>query len=209
MTKPSIGIVSCGIGNITSVGNALHRVGAAWALVETPSDVARFRKVILPGVGAFGPAMSRLREAGLDRALVEGVRGAGTHLLGICLGMQLLFETSTEHGVHAGLGLVPGTVELLGQDDPALRVPHIGWNSVVPAASSRLLAGCGPSPDFYFVHSYACHAADRATVGGTCEYGGAFDAVVESGPVFGCQFHPEKSQRPGLQVLKNFSEIPC
>lgn len=205
----TIGVVSCGIGNITSVTNALQRVGAEWALVEQPADVTRFQKVILPGVGAFAPAMARLRETGIDRALVDGVRQSGVRLLGICLGMQLLFETSTEHGTHAGLGLVRGTVDQLGSTDPELRVPHVGWNSVTPAASTRLLQGCGPSPDFYFVHSYACHASDRAVVGGVCEYGGPFDAVIESDVVFGCQFHPEKSQRAGLQLLKNFAELAC
>lgn len=201
-------MVSYGVGNLTSVCNSLQRVGVGFELVESPDQVRRHKKLLLPGVGAFAAAADRLRSRNLDEAIVDAVRSESTQVLGICLGMQLLFDASMENGRHAGLGLLPGTVEFMG-GDTNLRIPHMGWNSVTPRPLSRLLAGCGSNPDFYFVHSYACVARDRSAVAGTCNYGREFDAVVEAGSVMGCQFHPEKSQQHGLRILRNFAGIPC
>lgn len=204
-----IGIISYGVGNLTSVCNSLERIGVRFELVERPEDLARHVKLLLPGVGAFAGAAARLRDRDLGEAIIERARSGKVQLLGVCLGMQLLYESSAEGGRHEGLGLVPGTVERLGAEDDALRIPHVGWNSVAAAPGSRLLAGCGSAPDFYFVHSFCGLAVDRQAVAGTCTYGRTFDAVVEAGNVMGCQFHPEKSQRHGLRVLQNFAALPC
>ena len=204
-----IGVVGYGVGNLTSVCNSLEHVGISFALVESPEDVARFSKLVLPGVGAFAAAAGELRARNLDRAIVDSARARNVQVLGICLGMQLLYDSSVEGGRHAGLGLLPGTVEYLGDGQDDLRIPHIGWNSVKVKPGSRLLVGCGTDPDFYFVHSYCGRAHDSMAVAGTCTYGREFDAVVEAGNVMGCQFHPEKSQRLGLRILQNFSMLPC
>lgn len=204
-----IGVLNYGVGNLASVCNSLDRLGIRFELVESPEDVARHVKLLLPGVGAFAGAAARLRERDLDTAIVERSRAGSALVLGVCLGMQLLYESSAEGGRHDGLGLIRGTVEFIGDGDNQIRVPHMGWNSVVAAQDSRLLEGCGSNPDFYFVHSFCGVAADRRVVAGTCTYGRTFDAVVEAGNVMGCQFHPEKSQGHGLRVLQNFAALPC
>ena len=130
-------------------------------------------------------------------------------LLGICLGMQILFESSVEHGYHRGLGFIEGDVLFLGESDRGLTIPHVGWNDLSVRSGSRLLKGLPNEKSFYFVHSYYCHVTDKSVVTGTVEYGIYLAAVVESGNIFGCQFHPEKSQKNGLSVLRNFDEIIC
>jgi glutamine amidotransferase len=204
----ALGLLNYGVGNLGSLGNSLTHLGIPFRIASTADDLAGLSHVLLPGVGAFAPAMACLRERRLDAALRAHVQ-AGGRLLGICLGMQLLFDSSAEGGRHPGLGLVPGSVEPLDATDPTLRIPHMGWNDVTAAPHSRLLTGCGQHPDFYFVHSYRCLPTDATAITGTCVYGSAFAAVVEAGTVMGCQFHPEKSQRNGLAVLRAFAELPC
>ncbi len=199
--RPTIAVIDYGMGNRRSVEKALAHVGAN-AVISAEFDVLREADgLILPGVGAFARGMANLREASLDALIYERV-AADVPLLGICLGMQLLFEHSTELGGDDGLGLVPGRVEAI--DAGGRRMPHIGWNEVRPEGPSRLLEGGAP---FYHVHSFCAHPAFVDDVTGTTEYGERFATVVERGAVFGVQFHPEKSSRDGLALLRRFSTL--
>ncbi|MCB1182656.1 imidazole glycerol phosphate synthase subunit HisH [bacterium] len=200
----SIAIVDAGLGNLRSVANAVAALGAAPAIVRSPHDLAAADAIILPGVGAFGDGMRRLRAGGWVPALEQAVLGEGKPFLGICLGMQLLASRGTEHGDHAGLGWLDGTVTRLPGGDPAVRVPHVGWNDVEIAGDGGMYAGCGPAPDFYFVHSYRFEPADPAVVTGWCTHGVRFAASVARGNIRAVQFHPEKSQGAGMAVLRNF-----
>jgi len=201
----AVAIVDYGMGNIRSVINALREIGANGELVSDPQIIARRRKLILPGVGAFGEAMHNLRKSGLDRALEEA-RGAGATILGICLGMQLMFSDSEEDGRHQGLNWIRGSVKRF-PDAAGLRVPHMGWNELRFAHGSALTAGVDEQPDVYFLHSFHCVCADDADVLATAEYGLPFTAMVERGSLYGIQFHPEKSQQPGLAMLRNFAAL--
>jgi glutamine amidotransferase len=193
------------MGNIRSVINALREVGADGELVSDPARIARERKLILPGVGAFGEAMRNLKKGGLDIALGDA-RNAGASILGICLGMQLMFSESEEDGRHAGLGWIPGSVKRF-PDTVGLRVPHMGWNELRFAHDSALTRGVGEKPDVYFLHSFHCVCADQSDVLARSDYGLPFTAMVERGPLYGIQFHPEKSQQPGLAMLRNFAAL--
>jgi glutamine amidotransferase len=203
---PRISIVDYGVGNIASVSNALAHVGVEAGIVSNPAELRDCGHVLLPGVGAFGPASDRLRAAGLVDALVEHATVRGRPLLGICLGMQLLMDRSSEAGDHRGLGLVAGSVEPLSGISAGLVVPHVGWNEVDFVRESPL-ADRGTRASFYFVHGYYCKAADPAHVVGEVHYGSPFPAVIAAGNVVGCQFHPEKSQRHGLAILERFSRM--
>ena len=194
-----IAIADYGMGNRRSVEKALAHVG--FESVVT-SDVRDASAIVLPGVGAFPEAMRNLERTGLGEQLVERA-AAGVPLLGICLGMQLLFESSTEHEGARGLGILPGVVTRL--ESP--RLPHIGWNLVSFNRESALTEGLGESAAFYHVHSFACRPADDADVVGTSEYGERFASVVERGNVMAAQFHPEKSSMDGLRMLRNFAEL--
>jgi glutamine amidotransferase len=194
-----IAIADYGMGNRRSVEKALAHVGAESVIT---ADVANASAIILPGVGAFPEAMRNLERTGLGEVLKERAQ-AGVPLLGICLGMQLLFESSTEHEGAEGLGILPGTVTRL--ESP--RLPHIGWNLVTFERESALTEGLGDAAAFYHVHSFACRPADRADVVGTSEYGERFVSVVERGNVMASQFHPEKSSRDGLRMLRNFAQL--
>lgn len=198
-------VVDAGLGNLRSVTNALVAVGGEPAVVKDPRDLDRTARVILPGVGAFGDAMASLHDRGWIAAIRRTVE-EGIPLLGICLGMQLLMTEGAEHGSHAGLDLVAGTVTRLRPGDPALRLPHIGWNDIRPVRECSLLAGL-PDHDFYFAHSYAIEPADSSVVTSYCQHGTEFVATLHTGNVFGAQFHPEKSHRSGLQVLRNFVDL--
>jgi glutamine amidotransferase len=158
----------------------------------------------VPGVGAFPPAMARLRELGLDDVVREQV-GAGAPVLGICLGFQLLYTRSEEHELVDGIGLLSGTVTRL--QAPGLKVPHMGWNEVVLERPSALTEGFGATASFYHVHSYAARPDDEAEVVGRGEYGERFVSIVERGTIMGAQFHPEKSSRNGLALLRNFTRV--
>jgi imidazole glycerol-phosphate synthase subunit HisH len=200
-----IHILDYGMGNLRSAEKALERVGAVVKRVSEP-DAARVADgLVLPGVGAFPEAMRRLAAQGFDKLCSEWV-GEGRPLLGICLGMQLLFEASTEGEGAGGLGLLDGEVNQL--EAPGLKVPHIGWEPVRWERPSRF-AGERDEPEtaFYFVHSFAVRPSRDEDVVGTAAWGERFAAVVERGPVMGAQFHPEKSSAAGLRLLHNFVEI--
>lgn len=198
-----IAVVDYGIGNRRSVVKALEHVGADVSLTGDADRIASADGLLVPGVGAFGAAMAALRETDLDRAIVAAAR-RGRPVLGICLGMQLLFERSHELGMTEGLGLLAGEVTRLNVDAP-LRIPHIGWNEVRFERTSPLLDGLPDSgAAFYHVHSYAARPAVRADVIGTTEYGERFATIVGSGNVAGTQFHPEKSSTHGLALLRAF-----
>jgi glutamine amidotransferase len=194
-----IAIADYGMGNRRSVEKALEHVGAESTITADHDEIRAAEKVILPGVGAFPEAMRNLRRTGLDDVLRERAE-AGVPLLGICLGMQLLFESTTEHEGAEGLGILPGEVTKL----EARRLPHIGWN-LVALGDSKLTDGLGEAAAFYHVHSFACRPADESDVVGWSEYGERFASIVERDNVMGAQFHPEKSSRDGLRLLENFA----
>jgi glutamine amidotransferase len=194
-----IAIADYGMGNRRSVEKALAHVGAESTITTDVSDASA---IILPGVGAFPEAMRHLERTGLGEQLIERAQ-AGVPLLGICLGMQLLFESSTEHEGARGLGILPGTVTRL--ESP--RLPHIGWNLVTFERESALTEGLGRAAAFYHVHSFACRPADPSDIVGTSEYGERFVSVVERDNVMASQFHPEKSSRDGLRMLRNFAQL--
>jgi glutamine amidotransferase len=207
-----IAVVDYGMGNRRSVEKALEHVGASVLVSGDREPLSAAAGLVVPGVGAFPRAMDKLREQGLDELLIERVR-AGTPVLGICLGMQLAFERSSELGGADGLGIVRGEVRALEAGD--LKLPHIGWNEVCltgPAAAasgpgSRLIADLPERCAFYHVHSFAPVPADAQDVLGTAEYGAPFVTAVQHGSFYGVQFHPEKSSAAGLRLLANFARI--
>lgn len=196
-----IAIVDYGAGNLRSVQLALARLRAHPVVTRDPDLLALAHGIILPGVGAFADAMAALRESGVVPALLAAA-AAGKPLLGICLGMQALFDSSEEGEGAAGLGLIPGRVCRL--PGCGLKIPHIGWNSLIPAKDDPMLDGLPADPYVYFVHSYACRADNPADVLAAVEYGVPFHAAVRRGNVIGMQFHPEKSGRVGERLLYNF-----
>jgi glutamine amidotransferase len=201
---PGIAIVDYGMGNRRSVEKALARVGAHARITSQRDDLRAADGLVVPGVGAFPEAMRRLRGQGLDELVRERLV-AGTPVLGICLGMQLLFERSSEHEGAEGLGLLPGAVEPL--DATGLRLPHIGWSEVRWARPSPLTEGLPEASAFYHVHTLAPRPARSEDVLGTSDYGGPFASAVAREPLFGVQFHPEKSSQHGLRLLGNFAAI--
>jgi glutamine amidotransferase len=200
----TIALLDYGMGNLRSAEKAFERVGADVERSPDPALIDAADGIVLPGVGAFAEAMRRIGELGLAEPIRRAV-GAGKPLLGICLGMQLLFERSSELGESEGLGLLRGDVGPM--DAPGLKVPHIGWTPTTRAADSPLLDGIADGEPFYFVHSYRARPADVDDVAATAEYGERFAAIVARPPVFGAQFHPEKSSRAGLRLLANFTAI--
>jgi glutamine amidotransferase len=202
----TVGVVDYGMGNRRSVEKALERAGARPVVTGDHDALRATDGLVVPGVGAFAAAMERLAAAGLDD-LVRERAAQGTPVLGLCLGLQLLFDGSTERGGAEGLGLLPGTVEALAPGDPRLKVPHIGWNAVRFERASPLVEGLGDEAAFYHVHSFAPRPADEADVLGRGDYGGPFVSIVARDPLYGCQFHPEKSSADGLRLLANFAAI--
>jgi glutamine amidotransferase len=197
-----IGIIDYGMGNLASVKNAFEHLGYDTHRCVDASEVNQCERLILPGVGSFRAAMQALQSHGWVEAVHRYVE-SGRPLLGICLGMQLLFELGEEHGPTAGLGLIPGEVILL-KPEPPLKVPHVGWNSLNLLVDHPLLGRIRPEVDLYFVHSYHCVPIDSADVIASCDFGGCFVAAVARRNVAGMQFHPEKSQPSGLRILENF-----
>lgn len=198
-----IAIIDYGAGNIFSVKNALEHLGIDAKLTYDKSEIANADGVILPGVGAFGFAMEKLQESGLADIIKE--QSAKKPLLGICLGMQLLFDKSYEFGEHEGLGLIHGYVDKI--DAPDLVVPHMGWNKLEKQNICPMLENVGDDSYVYFVHSYKAFCDDNS-IAAYCEYGGKVPALVYDGKyVYGAQFHPEKSGDTGLTMLKSFAEI--
>ena len=203
-----IGIIDYGMGNLASVKNALDHLNLSNQIVSDPLDLSRFDKLILPGVGAFKMAMKNLSVTGFQNEIMEAVSVKKIPILGICLGLQLLYERSFEHGRQEGLALIKGEVKALYDKVPGLVIPHMGWNDVFTNGTSLLLHSADIDDCcFYFVHSFYCEAADRSIVTGTTDYGLWFDAVIEKENIFGCQFHPEKSQKAGLTLLKKFGDL--
>ena len=207
-----VAVIDYGVGNLLSVYRAFLHCGATVAVTDDPAQILAARRVVLPGVGAFANGMSALSSRGLADVVHE-VSRRGTPLLGICLGMQMLLETSEEFGETRGLGLIPGRVVPVPDravDGTAQKIPHIGWNGLAPASTQSswaggLLDGIEAGESVYFVHSFMAQPSDLADRLSDCLYGGVpVSAVLRRGHVMGCQFHPEKSGEVGLRVLKNF-----
>lgn len=198
-----IAIIDYGVGNLASVANAFAKLGLKTCITSDPNRVLEADQVILPGVGAFADAMQSLKETGLNLVIPEIVK-RHIPLLGICLGMQLLLTSSMENGLSRGLDIVKGQVVKF---PPLHKVPHMGWNEVVPSGASRLFQGIKPGSYFYFVHSYYTVVDDPSWTAATSDYGLTFTCALEKDNVFATQFHPEKSSAAGLKVLKNFGEI--
>jgi len=201
-----LAIVDYGMGNLRSVQKALERVGQGAEVTGDADRIATAPAVVLPGVGAFGACMANLVRLGLVEPVCAAI-GAGRPFLGICLGMQLLFEESEEFGPVRGLGVLPGRVVRFMPDDPALKVPHMGWNELHVARPMPALAGIESGASVYFVHSYYPVPADPTLVATTTTYGPEFASSVARDNIFACQFHPEKSQRVGLRLLENFAAV--
>jgi glutamine amidotransferase len=203
-------IIDYGIGNLRSIEKAFQRVGVEVLRTDDPQALREAERLVLPGVGAFGACIDEIRRRDLEAPIHEAVEG-GIPLLGVCVGLQLLFETGLEKGVHDGLGLLPGRV-LHFHDAPDgtaedLVVPHMGWNTIEPTRAHPLLDGIGEAAYVYFVHSYHAEADAGDDVLATTTYGHDFPAVVQRENVFGVQFHPEKSQAAGLRLLENFATL--
>lgn len=199
-----IAVVNYGLGNLHSVQKAIASVGGDARVTDDPELILQAEKVVLPGVGAFADGMKGLAARSLT-SVIQGAAGAGIPLLGICLGMQLLFESSEEGGIHPGLGLLPGEVkEFRG---PNLKIPQIGWNQLDIRDQTSLLAGLEQGNYVYFNHSYYCVPKNPADILATTTYGLQFAAAVQKGNISGVQFHPEKSQRIGLKIIRNFVEL--
>ena len=200
-----IAIIDYDAGNIKSVEKAMHLLGQEVVVTRDRESILKADKVILPGVGAFGDAMSKIRQYNLEEVIHEVVE-KGTPFLGICLGLQLLFERSDETPGVEGLGILKGEI-LRIPDQPGLKIPHMGWNSLELKNGGRLFAGVPEQTYVYFVHSYYLKAEDPAVVKATTQYGVEIHASVEQGNVFACQFHPEKSGSWGLKMLENFAKL--
>jgi glutamine amidotransferase len=195
-------IIDYGLGNIRSVQGALERIGVKVRISSDPQAVLEAERLLIPGVGAFGDGITRLR----DLSLIEAIRQSATRvpILGICLGAQLLCKSSTEFGFNEGLSLIDATVERIDTD---LRLPHIGWNSAVQEQSSPLFKDIPGDALFYYVHSYRISCANQSDVVASCNYGERFVSAFGRGDIFGVQFHPEKSQQHGLTLLRNFASL--
>jgi len=204
--SPRVALVDYGAGNLRSVAKALERSGLAVDVTSDAAAVGRADAVVLPGVGAFAAAAANLRAKGMDEAVSSGIE-SGRPYLGLCLGLQLLFEESDEHAATRGLACFAGSVRRFPDESAGrpLRVPHIGWNEVRWAGTHPLLAGLPERDTYYFVHSYRALPADPALVVGSCDYGGPFAAAVARANVFAVQFHPEKSQAAGRRLLDAFA----
>ncbi|MEX0703230.1 MAG: imidazole glycerol phosphate synthase subunit HisH [Planctomycetales bacterium] len=200
-----IHIIDYGMGNLRSVQKAFAKLGFEADIVTRPEEIAGCGKLVLPGVGAFRDAIAELRKQDLVEPVLEHVN-SGRPFLGICLGLQMLFDTSHEDGEWPGLGILPGEVVRF-DEAPGLKIPHMGWNRVEIAKQTPLLAGIPDGAHFYFVHSYYVAPRDASVVAGWCAHGNRFAAIVARDHLFATQFHPEKSQAAGLKLLENFARL--
>ena len=201
-----IAIIDYGVGNLFSLTSSFKYVGADVTVTSDPKEIKKADKIILPGVGAFGDAIKKLKDTGLDKIVIEEANN-GKPLMGICLGMQLLFEKSYEYGEHNGLGLLRGSVvPMENYIDKSLKIPHIGWNALSIKKESKLFKYLKNGDHVYFVHSYFAKDCDESLLA-TTEYGKELTAAVAYKNVYGCQFHPEKSGDIGLKILKAFCEL--
>ncbi|MDD6144495.1 MAG: imidazole glycerol phosphate synthase subunit HisH [bacterium] len=201
-----LAIVDYGVGNLFSLRHSFAAIGVEAVVTSDPEALRRAERIVLPGVGAFADAAAKLHESGLGEVVVEEARN-GKPLLGICLGMQMLFDKSYEYGEHKGLGLIPGEVcPISGRIPEEYKIPHIGWNALAFPQKSPLFRYISEGDHVYFVHSYHAENCTSSTIA-TTEYGGTLTAAVARGNVFGCQFHPEKSGTVGLNILRAFSEM--
>ncbi len=204
-----VAVIDSGSGNLRSVERALHAAGGTPLVTADPEVVRRADRIVVPGQGAFADCVAALKATGLDQAIREFI-AAGRPYLGICLGLQVLFDDSEEHGPVRGLGILPGHVVRFRAtcvpDGSTRKVPHMGWNCVTATGDEPLLASIAEDTHFYFIHSYYVDPADNESVALWCEYGVRFAAAVRKDNIFACQFHPEKSQHAGLALLANFLE---
>lgn len=202
-----VAVIDYGVGNLFSLKSSFSAIGEEVTVSGNPKEIKKADRIILPGVGAFGDAAKKLKLSGLDEVLKEEA-DKGTPIMGICLGMQLLFEKSFEYGVHQGLGLIKGDVVPLSEKIPSgLKIPHIGWNElIIKDASSPIFSKISNGDYVYFVHSFYAANCEESVIADT-EYGAPITAAVANKNVFGCQFHPEKSGNVGLNILKAFCEI--
>ncbi len=202
-----IAIVDYGMGNLRSISNAFEALGENVTITQKPSDLFKAKAIVVPGVGAFGDGMANLQASGFVKVLNEEVLVKCKPFLGVCLGMQFLGEQGLEHGTHKGLGWIKGTVRKIEPKDEKTKVPHIGWNDVNLVKSSVIFEGLGQHPSFYFVHSYFLDVQEKDVISSTCWHGEPIVSSVQKYNIFGVQFHPEKSQKAGLKLLKNFIDF--
>lgn len=200
-------IIDYGMGNLNSVQRALEEVGAAVFISDSPADIRDSSALLLPGVGAFSQGMDNLLTSGMAESIKSAVSEDKIPLLGICLGMQLLADLGEEGGAMNGLGLIPGVIQKI-KPHPGEKLPHIGWNEVYPQSPHPMFKGINPGADFYFVHSYHYAQCGSATAAATPFAGGITSAVARDN-IWGVQFHPEKSSKPGLRLLENFVSLSC
>ena len=199
-----IAILNYNAGNLQSIQNALNALGAESQVICNADEVARFDKLILPGVGAFGDAIAHLNQSGMSEAIINFAKN-GKYLLGICLGMQLLMDKSYEFGEFSGLGLIKGEVVKFESD--SLKIPQIGWNQIKIMRESPLISGIENGAYLYFVHSFYVKNRESADIVATCDYGINFSAILQKDNIFGIQPHPEKSAETGLKILENFIKL--
>jgi glutamine amidotransferase len=205
MADNEVVIIDYGMGNLWSVASAVRFLGFTPVVTSETSIISSAESLILPGVGSFRRAMHEIKSASIDQAIFKSLENPKTKLLGICLGMQLLGVSSTEDGLTEGLGLVKNTVtKLIGSNEVSIKIPHVGFNRVQMPKESKLFDQISIDASFYFVHSYAMQILDDSSKYATTTYGHKFVAAIESGQIFGTQFHPEKSQKSGLKVLEGF-----
>lgn len=200
-----ITIIDYGMGNLRSVQKAFQHLGTEAKIASTPAEIQSANHLVLPGVGAFRDAAAEIEKQGFAGPIREHI-AADKPFLGICLGLQLLFDVSYEEGEYSGLGVVPGTVVRF-DDQPGLKVPHMGWNQLQRSGESRLLQGIPDDAHFYFVHSFYVAPTENSVVAGRTVHGNDFVSMIERGNLFATQFHPEKSQRAGLKLLSNFAAL--
>ncbi len=203
----SVAIADLGSCNLDSTARAVEECGGKPFVTETPLEIAKADRIILPGVGAFSETMKSVKDRDLNGVLADRALGDAVPLLGICVGMQILAKSGEEGGNQPGLGMIDATAKALEPKSPNERIPHIGWNEVHHSSNSPLMEGIPDGADFYFIHSYHVFCNDQDDIAGLTPYCGEFVSVISHGNIFGVQFHPEKSQQWGLRILTNFLTI--